>query len=77
MFDHPQVLEQGYVTYLRHQELGRYRAFSGAFRFGATRKPAAFAAPRKGQHTRSVLEAHGFDAAEINRLVQCAAIEGP
>lgn len=77
MFDHPQVLEQGYVTHLRHQELGTYRAFSGAFRFGATQKPAAFAAPCKGQHTRSVLEAHGFDAGEIDRLLQCAAIEGP
>lgn len=75
MFDHPQTLEQGYVTQLDHPQLGSYRSFAGAFKFGTLARPVAFSAPEKGQHTRTVLEKHGFDGGEIDRLLKCGAVE--
>lgn len=76
MFDHPQVLEQGYVARLDHPQSGAYRAFSGAFRFAASEKPEAFSAPQKGQHTSAILAKHGYNQAEIDRLLKSGAIEG-
>ncbi len=75
MFDHPQVLEQGYVAHLSHPTAGDYRAFSGAFQFGAVEKPETFSAPAKGEHTRAILETNGFTAREIDRLLQDGAVE--
>ena len=76
MFDYPQALEQGYVARLNHPRLGGYRGFAGAFKFGALDTPKPFGAPEKGQHTRMVLDTHGFSADEIAHLFQCGAIKG-
>lgn len=76
MFDYPQVVEQGFVARLEHEQLGAYRTFSGPFGFSALDEPETFGAPGKGQHTRQVFKALGLDADEIDRLLQCGAVEG-
>ena len=68
MFDHPQVLHEGHVAQMTHPNVGDYRGFAGAFRFGAAPNPPPFAAPAQGQHSAEILGELGYSTDEITRL---------
>jgi crotonobetainyl-CoA:carnitine CoA-transferase CaiB-like acyl-CoA transferase len=57
MFDEPQVLSERMVAQFDHAEVGMYRGFSRAIKFGRTPGPEPFAAPTFGQHTERLREA--------------------
>jgi len=68
MFAHPQVLAEQMVAEMRHPQVGAYRGFSEAVKFGDAPAPAPFGAPAFGQHSAEVLAAHGYAPDEIERL---------
>jgi crotonobetainyl-CoA:carnitine CoA-transferase CaiB-like acyl-CoA transferase/citrate lyase beta subunit len=74
MFMHPQVLAEGMVATLRHPQVGEYKAFTQAVRFGADTPHAPFGAPAFGQHSNELLAAHGYSDAEIEKLRARGAI---
>jgi crotonobetainyl-CoA:carnitine CoA-transferase CaiB-like acyl-CoA transferase len=73
MFDHPQVLAEEMVHTFEHPSVGSYRGLSRAVKFGDGDQTPPRAAPTFGQHTREVLAALGYDAAEIEALHQSGA----
>ena len=67
MFDHPQVLAEGLIENFAHPALGGYRGIAHPVQFeAAPSRPSA--APTLGQHSETVLAAHGYSPAEIARL---------
>ncbi|MGZ5200673.1 MAG: CaiB/BaiF CoA transferase family protein [Telluria sp.] len=68
MFTHPQVLSEGMVASMHHPQVGHYKGFTQAVRFGAGASPEPFGAPAFGQHSDELLAAHGFSAADIETL---------
>jgi crotonobetainyl-CoA:carnitine CoA-transferase CaiB-like acyl-CoA transferase/citrate lyase beta subunit len=68
MFTHPQVLAEELVATMHHPQVGAYRGFTQAVKFGDAPAPAPFGAPAFGQHSAEVLAAHGYSAQEIARL---------
>ena len=68
MFEHPQVLAEQMVAEMHHPQVGAYRGFTEAVKFGDAPAPAPFGAPAFGQHSAEVLAAHGYSTDEIERL---------
>jgi crotonobetainyl-CoA:carnitine CoA-transferase CaiB-like acyl-CoA transferase len=68
MFTHPQVLAEGMVATLRHPQVGEYKGFTQAVRFGSGQPQEPFGAPAFGQHSNELLSAHGYSDAEIETL---------
>ena len=67
MFDHPQVVAEGLIENFAHPSVGRYRGIAHPVQFEAEpSRPSA--APTLGQHSETVLAAHGYSPAEIARL---------
>ncbi|UPH72826.1 CoA transferase [Abyssibius alkaniclasticus] len=69
---HPQ--SQGNLTKMKHPQGGEYSAVAPAISFSDAPKPELFAAPRYGADSRTILSAHGFDAARIDALVASGAV---
>ncbi|HEY0236875.1 MAG TPA: CoA transferase, partial [Afipia sp.] len=55
MFDHPQVLEQGLVSYMQGADGKGYRGLSSSIEFEKTQVSSPTAAPALGQHTDQIL----------------------
>jgi crotonobetainyl-CoA:carnitine CoA-transferase CaiB-like acyl-CoA transferase len=68
MLADPQVAAREMVVELEHPKAGRTRAIGHPVKFSATPGKVERAAPLLGQHTREVLQALGYSAAEIERL---------
>ena len=68
MFTHPQVLAENMVSVMHHPQVGHYKGFTEAVKFGNAPAPAPFGAPAFGQHSAEVLAAHGYSDDEIARL---------
>ena len=61
MFDFPQVKAEGLMQGFEHPAVGSYEGFAGAWKFGRTPAPAAFAAPTLDQHGEQIrAEADGL-----------------
>lgn len=73
MHDHPQTVAREMVVETDHPVAGPVRTIGLPVKFhgtpGAIRRPA----PLFGQHTREVLRACGYDAADVDRLIQSGA----
>ena len=74
MFDHPQVLAQGFVTTLEQASVGRYRGFAKPIQFAGTPCAGPFGAPSLGQDTAEVLARYGYSDEEVQQLRDCGAI---
>jgi crotonobetainyl-CoA:carnitine CoA-transferase CaiB-like acyl-CoA transferase len=70
----PQTLAREMVVELEHPVAGTTRALGVPVKFSATPGSVRRPAPTFGQHTREVLLAHGFGAADIEQLVRDGAV---
>jgi crotonobetainyl-CoA:carnitine CoA-transferase CaiB-like acyl-CoA transferase len=70
----PQVQARDMVVEVDHAKLGPVRTLGLPVKFSDTPGKVRTGAPLYGQHTREILEAHGFDDAEIESLLAERAI---
>ena len=74
MLADPQVAHREMVVDLEHPKAGATKALGLPIKFGATPGKVERPAPLLGEHTREVLESHGYSAGEIDRLAKDGAI---
>ncbi len=74
MASDPQTLAREMVVELDHPVAGRTRALGVPVKLSATPGSVRRPAPTFGQHTREVLQQHGYAAAEIDALLAEGAI---
>ncbi|MGH6944407.1 MAG: CaiB/BaiF CoA transferase family protein, partial [Geminicoccaceae bacterium] len=70
----PQVRAREMVVEVEHQRLGPVRTLGLPVKFSDTPGKVLAGAPLYGQHTRAVLEEHGFDDGAIAALVRDGAV---
>jgi crotonobetainyl-CoA:carnitine CoA-transferase CaiB-like acyl-CoA transferase len=68
MFDDPQVAAEDMIAVFKHPDVGTYRGFNKAIKFGRTPGPDSFAAPAFGQHSDAILAEAGLSVDEIVHL---------
>jgi len=69
MHRHPQVLARDMVMEVAHGTLGPVPAIGCPIKFSNHDGPSRRGAPRFGEHTREILETHGYEEAEIAALI--------
>jgi crotonobetainyl-CoA:carnitine CoA-transferase CaiB-like acyl-CoA transferase len=74
MLADPQVKARQMVIEVEHPRAGRVKAVGMPIKFSATPGEARRAAPLLGEHTREVLEAIGYSAADIEKLAAEGAV---
>jgi len=72
---HPQTLARGMVVELEHPQAGLTQAIGCPIHFSATPTQITRPAPLLGQHTRELLEEHGYSTADISALLELGVIE--
>jgi crotonobetainyl-CoA:carnitine CoA-transferase CaiB-like acyl-CoA transferase len=72
---HPQTLARGMVVELEHPLAGLTQAIGCPIHFSATPTQITRAAPLLGQHTRELLQEHGYSPGDIDALVELGVIE--
>jgi crotonobetainyl-CoA:carnitine CoA-transferase CaiB-like acyl-CoA transferase len=70
----PQVLARDMVVEVEHQTLGPVKTLGLPVKFSRTPGGPRFGAPVYGQHSRELLEQHGFAGAEIEALIASGAV---
>jgi formyl-CoA transferase len=70
VFFDEQILANGYIERLEHPIAGAYRTVSPPVRMSKSPLSIQSTAPTFGQHTREVLAGIGYEAPEIDRLVE-------
>jgi crotonobetainyl-CoA:carnitine CoA-transferase CaiB-like acyl-CoA transferase len=65
----PQVLARDMVVEVEHRTLGPVKTLGLPVKFSRTPGGPRFGAPVYGQHSREILEQHGFAGAEIEALI--------
>ena len=75
MLADPQVKAREMVVEVRHARAGPVKALGLPIKFSATPGAVERAAPLLGEHTREVLAALGYSAAEIDALQQAGAVQ--
>jgi len=71
---HPHVRAREMVVEVEHPRAGRIETLGCPMKFSETPSGVRKAAPLYAEDTHAVLEAHGFDAAEIEALIEDGAI---
>lgn len=66
---HPQTVARGMVVDLAHPEAGPTQAIGCPIHFSETPAQVARPAPLLGQHTRELLQAHGYSDTDIDALI--------
>jgi crotonobetainyl-CoA:carnitine CoA-transferase CaiB-like acyl-CoA transferase len=72
--EHPQVRARDMVVALEHPRAGTTQALGCPIKLSETPAAVQRPAPLLGQHTRQVLEEHGFAASEIDELVAAGVV---
>ncbi len=76
MHTHPQTLARDMVPIVEHAVAGSMQTIGLPVKFSATPGGVQSAAPVYGQHTREILAAFGYAAAEIDALVAARTVVG-
>jgi crotonobetainyl-CoA:carnitine CoA-transferase CaiB-like acyl-CoA transferase len=74
IFDDPDLAELGLTVCQHHPKLGRFEHFGRTVDFSETQPEIWGPPPVCGQHTREILHEHGYDDAEIDKLVEARAV---
>lgn len=72
--DDPEMQALGLVVKQHHPKLGRYEQFGVTIDFSDTPQHIFGPPPVVGQHTREIMREHGFDDADVDKLVESKAV---
>jgi len=72
--DDPEMQELGLVVKQQHPKLGRFEQFGVTIDFSSTPQHIQGPAPVVGQHTREIMREHGYDDADVDKLVESKAV---
>ena len=74
MHEDPQALARDMILEADHSTAGKVKTLGHPVKFSRTPAKVAMAAPVLGQHTRAVLEEAGYNAGQIDALIEAEAI---
>ena len=74
MHEDPQALARDMILEVDHSTAGKVKTLGHPVKFSRTPAKVAMAAPVLGQHTRAVLEEAGYNAGQIDALIEAEAI---
>jgi crotonobetainyl-CoA:carnitine CoA-transferase CaiB-like acyl-CoA transferase len=74
IFDDPDMDAHELVVHQQHPKLGAYEQMGKTIHFSDTPERIWGPPPVCGQHTREIMHEHGFDDAEIDKLVEAKAV---
>ncbi len=72
--DDPEMQELGLVVKQQHPKLGRFGHFGVTIDFSDTPQHIYGPPPVVGQHTREIMREHGYDDADVDKLVESKAV---
>lgn len=72
--DDPELQALGLVVKQQHPKLGRFEHFGVTIDFSDTPQHIQGPPPVVGQHTREIMRAHGYDDADVDKLVESKAV---
>ncbi|HZP27749.1 MAG TPA: CoA transferase, partial [Acidimicrobiia bacterium] len=72
--DDPEMRELGLVVKQQHPKLGRFEHFGITIDFSETPQHIWGPPPIVGQHTREIMREHGYDDADVDKLVESKAV---
>jgi crotonobetainyl-CoA:carnitine CoA-transferase CaiB-like acyl-CoA transferase len=72
--DDPEMQDLGLVVKQQHPKLGRFEQFGVTIDFSSTPQHIQGPAPVVGQHTREIMREHGYDDADVDKLVESKAV---
>jgi crotonobetainyl-CoA:carnitine CoA-transferase CaiB-like acyl-CoA transferase len=72
--DDPEMQALGYVVKQQHPKLGRFEHFGVTIDFSETPQHIWGPPPTVGQHTREIMREHGYDDADVDKLVESKAV---
>ena len=75
MHQDPQALARGMIQSVDHSRLGRVQTLGHPVRYSKTPVGLRYGAPVYGEHTRAILQEHGYSEQEIEALLQQGAID--
>ena len=74
VFDDPEMRTHGLVVTQQHPRLGRFEHYGTSIHFSDTPGRIWGPPPLCGQHTREIMHEHGYEDADIDKLVEAGAI---
>jgi crotonobetainyl-CoA:carnitine CoA-transferase CaiB-like acyl-CoA transferase len=74
VFDDPEMQDLGLVVKQQHPKLGHYEQFGVTIDFSDTPQHIFGPPPVVGQHTRDIMHEHGYDDADVDKLVESKAV---
>ena len=74
IYDDPEMDARGLVVHQQHPQVGRFEHFGKTIHFSETPERIWGPPPVCGQHTREIMREHGFEDAEIDKLVDTKAV---
>ena len=74
IYDDPEMDAHELVVHQQHPKLGSFEHFGKTIHFSDTPGRIWRPPPVCGQHTREIMHEHGFDDAEIDKLVEAKAV---
>jgi len=72
--DDPELQALGLVVKQEHPRLGRFEHFGVTIEFSDTPQHIQGPPPVVGQHTREIMREHGYDDADVDKLVESKAV---
>jgi crotonobetainyl-CoA:carnitine CoA-transferase CaiB-like acyl-CoA transferase len=72
--DDPEIQALGLVVKQQHPKLGRFEHFGVTIDFSETPQRIWGPPPIVGQHTREIMREHGYDDADVDKLVESRAV---
>ena len=74
VFDDPQMQEHELVVHQHHPKVGEFDHFGRTIHFSDTPGRIWGPPPVCGEHTREIMREHGYDDADIDKLVEAKAV---